>query len=99
MNLPSFRSYFLIPAALAACGLLSAWGASIGDADAADTTRAQRCRYQPSDDLGRCPKLTYRIVMSEDEHVCGTIENALNKAPSGERKLYSDPIFIPWRES
>lgn len=64
---------------------------------AAEKPADPHCKYQPRDDLGRCPLLTYKVVMSQDNAVCSKIARALSHAPAGPNELYSNPIFIPWR--
>jgi hypothetical protein len=66
-------------------------------ADDKALAKQKGCEYQPSDDDGRCPVLTYKVVMRQDEAVCNRIAASLNHAPAGPGKLYSDPIFVPWR--
>jgi hypothetical protein len=66
------------------------------DASEADNAPATQkgCKYEPRDDLGRCPLLNYKIVMGQNDAVCNKITEAFNHAPAGAHKLYSDPVFL-----
>jgi hypothetical protein len=98
MNWPRKINRIALTTLATALAILSVFWFPCARSSAAEAARSKQCRYQPIDDLGRCPRLSYKVVMSTDDRVCGTIASALTKAPSGERKLYSNPIFIPWHE-